>query len=177
MKFYRSRWPESRGDAFDAWGSSTWWFAVQGDDVRAHLEVCDHGPTLFYDEQHAEDPYGFRAVELPVEDMDEVPEEAFARAVAERPPANRVPVPLGRWGRITSPPGDAGSFLMVEVESGEGWKKPPPSDAVRVWVRDPNRPDDADANRTTWLHAEDVAHHLEDWEVEVSEWLVEGKEP
>jgi hypothetical protein len=30
-RFYRRRWDESRGDEFDAWGHSVWYFEVDND--------------------------------------------------------------------------------------------------------------------------------------------------
>jgi hypothetical protein len=54
--------------------------------------------------------------------------------------------PLNRWGRIDAPPDVAGVYRKVEVESAEGWKKLPPSDALRVWQRRPGVEDDHDDN-------------------------------
>jgi hypothetical protein len=51
--WYRRRWEESRGDADDAWGGSTWYFEV-GDDgtpIR-QIEIYDLGPTFRYGPGH-----------------------------------------------------------------------------------------------------------------------------
>ena len=58
-RFYRRRWDESRGDAFDAWGHSVWYFEVDdaGWPVR-QVEVYDTGPVLRYGPEHEEDQYG-----------------------------------------------------------------------------------------------------------------------
>jgi hypothetical protein len=58
-RWFRRRWEESRGDAFDAWGASTWFFEVGADGwpVR-QVEVYDEGPTLRYGPDHDEDEYG-----------------------------------------------------------------------------------------------------------------------
>jgi hypothetical protein len=45
--------------------------------------------------------------------------------------------PFGRWGRLLEPPESSGAYLLIEVEDGSGWKKPPPSDAIRIWHRKP----------------------------------------
>ena len=64
---------------------------------------------------------------------------------------------------------------MVERESAAGWKKPPPEDAVRVWVRRPGEPDDSDSNWTTWLQEADLPQWIEPLAIE--EWLQPGEEP
>ncbi len=58
-RFYRRRWDESRGDEFDAWGQSVWYFEVDNDGwpVR-QVEVYDTGPVLRYGPEHEEDQYG-----------------------------------------------------------------------------------------------------------------------
>ncbi|SDT78837.1 hypothetical protein [Actinoplanes derwentensis] len=58
-RFYRRRWDETRGDEFDGWGHSDWYFEV-GDDgwpVR-QVEVYDTGRVLRYGPDHQEDRYG-----------------------------------------------------------------------------------------------------------------------
>jgi hypothetical protein len=58
-RFYRRRWDETRGDEFDEWGHSVWYFEV-GDDgwpVR-QVEVYDAGPALRYGAGREEDRYG-----------------------------------------------------------------------------------------------------------------------
>jgi hypothetical protein len=58
-RFYRRRWDESRGDEFDAWGCSVWYFEVDDDGwpVR-QVEVHETGPVLRYGPGHEEDEYG-----------------------------------------------------------------------------------------------------------------------
>jgi hypothetical protein len=58
-RFYRRRWDETRGDEFDGWGHSVWFFET-GDDgwpVR-QVEVYDAGRILRYGPGHQEDRYG-----------------------------------------------------------------------------------------------------------------------
>jgi hypothetical protein len=58
-RFFRRRWAESRGDEFDAWGQSVWYFEVdaRGWPVR-QVEVYDTGPVLRYGPGHEDDQYG-----------------------------------------------------------------------------------------------------------------------
>jgi hypothetical protein len=58
-RFYRRRWDETRGDEFDGWGHSVWYFEVGHDGwpVR-QVEVYDAGRVLHYGPSHAEDRYG-----------------------------------------------------------------------------------------------------------------------
>ena len=58
-RFYRRRWAETRGDEFDGWGQSVWYFEV-GDDgwpIR-QVEVYDAGRVSRYGPDHQEDRYG-----------------------------------------------------------------------------------------------------------------------
>jgi hypothetical protein len=59
IRFYRRRWAETRGDEFDGWGHSVWYFEV-GDDgwpIR-QIEVYDAGRVSRYGPSHQEDRYG-----------------------------------------------------------------------------------------------------------------------
>ncbi|WP_169952787.1 hypothetical protein [Microbispora sp. H11081] len=58
-QFYRRRWDESRGDEFDDWGHSVWYFEVDDDGCPVRqVEVYDAGPVLRYGPEHKEDRYG-----------------------------------------------------------------------------------------------------------------------
>jgi hypothetical protein len=59
LRYFKRRWDESRGDAHDAWGRSTWYLEV-GDDGRPvrQLERYDAGVALKYDETHLDDEHG-----------------------------------------------------------------------------------------------------------------------
>jgi len=85
-------------------------------------------------------------------------------------------VPLGRCGRITTPAESAGAYLLIERESGEGWKKPPPPDALRLWHRTPGAEDDDDLKNWTVCF---TSKEAPDWfgRYTVDEWLPEGVEP
>jgi hypothetical protein len=58
-RFYRRRWDETRGDEFDGWGHSLWYFETddKGWPVR-QVEVYDAGRLLRYGPGHDEDRYG-----------------------------------------------------------------------------------------------------------------------
>jgi hypothetical protein len=58
-RFYRRRWDKTRGDEFDDWGRSVWFFEVGEDGwpVR-QIEVYDAGRVLRYGSDHLEDRYG-----------------------------------------------------------------------------------------------------------------------
>jgi hypothetical protein len=58
-RFFRRRWDDTRGDEFDDWGRSVWYFEVDdgGRPVR-QIEAYDSGPVLRYGAGHEEDQYG-----------------------------------------------------------------------------------------------------------------------
>jgi hypothetical protein len=58
-RFFRRPWHETRGDQYDSWGASTWYFEV-GDDGRItrQVECYAHGPSLRYSDERPEDEYG-----------------------------------------------------------------------------------------------------------------------
>lgn len=59
MRYFKRRWDESRGDQFDAWGQS-WWFFETDDqgNVTRQMEAYEQGRTLRYNAGHIEDQYG-----------------------------------------------------------------------------------------------------------------------
>jgi hypothetical protein len=84
--------------------------------------------------------------------------------------------PFDRWGRVLSPPESAGSYLLIERESGEHWKVPPPGDAVRIWVRRPGADsDDEISNWSVCIHEA----QLHDWlsVYQIAERLPQGVQP
>lgn len=92
-----------------------------------------------------------------------------------------VGVPLNRWGRILAPESEAGSWVLVEQEKPDFWKKPPSADAYRIWLRKPGVTGDDPRNDfnnwSVWLHAENVAPWFEAEGYRFAEWLPEGEEP
>ena len=71
----------------------------------------------------------------------------------------------------------AGVYLLIEVESSDGWKKPPPSDAIRVWQRRPGVPDEDNDNWTVWLLRPQVGSWMAETGYVIDEWLPAGVEP
>jgi hypothetical protein len=60
VRYFKRYWDESRGDAYDAWGCSWWYFeADRAGVVARQVEVYDHGPTLRYSRAQPIGPFGF----------------------------------------------------------------------------------------------------------------------
>ncbi|QZN86221.1 hypothetical protein [Cellulomonas sp. C5510] len=58
-RWFRRRWDERRGDAFDAWGGAIYYFEVDDDGVPTRqIEVYDAGPLLQYGPGCEEDALG-----------------------------------------------------------------------------------------------------------------------
>jgi hypothetical protein len=71
MRYFKQFWNESRGDKFDSWGCSWWYFETDdAGNVLRQIEKYDAGVVLRYDESHLEDEFGGLA-EKPV-DSDEI---------------------------------------------------------------------------------------------------------
>lgn len=59
FRYFKRRWDELRGDDYDNWGTSMWYFEMDADNyVTRQIEVYDNGKILKYDELHVEDEYG-----------------------------------------------------------------------------------------------------------------------
>lgn len=58
MPFYRRLWNESRGDAYDDWGTAVYYFWVSDGAVEQQVERYDSGVLLAYDRYHREDQFG-----------------------------------------------------------------------------------------------------------------------
>jgi len=60
MKYYKANWEEARGDNFDNWGASTWYFEIDDNDyVVRQIESYKNGNSLKYQEgKKLEDNYG-----------------------------------------------------------------------------------------------------------------------
>jgi hypothetical protein len=59
MRYFKRKWEEVRGDKYDFWGTSLWYFEV-GDDlyVKRQLELYENGRILKYSEDLIEDEFG-----------------------------------------------------------------------------------------------------------------------
>ncbi|MBL3655192.1 hypothetical protein [Fulvivirga sediminis] len=72
MKYFKRHWNESRGDEYDSWGTSYWWFETtdQGEVIR-QMEFYDTGTVLKYHEHFREDEYGgLSEVSLDIEEFE-----------------------------------------------------------------------------------------------------------
>lgn len=58
-KYYKREWNESRGDEFDSWGTSMWYFEVGGERyVTRQIEIYENGNRLKYHSEKQFDDYG-----------------------------------------------------------------------------------------------------------------------
>ena len=58
-RYFKRRWAESRGDALDHWGESTWWFETTDDGtVVRQIEQYDSGQVQRYDGEQPQDGFG-----------------------------------------------------------------------------------------------------------------------
>jgi len=58
-QYYFWHWDESRGDEFDHWGTSDWYFEIREDGyVSRQMVIFYSGDALMYSEEHIEDKYG-----------------------------------------------------------------------------------------------------------------------
>jgi hypothetical protein len=114
VPFYRRRWEESRGDEYDAWGPTVYYFWVLDGVVEQQVKLYDSGILLAYDRYHREDQYGG----LTTEPMDPDEWAPFEIDITEYPKWDRraalqskvsapASTPLPRWpGRAAGSPAD-----------------------------------------------------------------------
>lgn len=58
-KYYKRNWNEKRGDEFDSWGTSVWYFEVGEDGYPTRqIELYENGNRLKYHSDKAFDDYG-----------------------------------------------------------------------------------------------------------------------
>ena len=59
MTYLKGFWNESRGDQFDNWGTSCWYFECDEKMwVSRQMEIYANGTVLHYDDSHLEDGFG-----------------------------------------------------------------------------------------------------------------------
>ena len=92
--YYRRPWDEPRGDEFDAWGTSLWFFEVGSDGFPTRqLELYASGVALHYDQSHIEDRFGgLCEAALDPQGFASffISEAEFELAWSSHPPHNRV---------------------------------------------------------------------------------------
>lgn len=65
MRHYRYKWDEIRGDKFNDWGNTVYWFEVdESSHASRQIEEYERGVILKYDSSHPSDEYGFLADQL-----------------------------------------------------------------------------------------------------------------
>jgi hypothetical protein len=85
MQYFKAYWDESRGDKFDSWGRSWWYFETDdGGNVLRQVEKFENGVILCYDESHIEDEYGGLATEPSVIEAIGVGGSSFTQAEFEQ---------------------------------------------------------------------------------------------
>ncbi len=58
-KYYKREWNETRGDEFDSWGTSLWYFEIGEDNyITRQIEVYKNGNRLKYHSEKKFDDYG-----------------------------------------------------------------------------------------------------------------------
>lgn len=57
-RYFKRRWDESRGDAFDSWGPAVYYYEVTDGWPTRQIETYEAGPTLRYGPDREEDDYG-----------------------------------------------------------------------------------------------------------------------
>jgi hypothetical protein len=59
MNYYKRNWNETRGDQYDSWGKSIWYFETGNNgEVLRQIEAYENGKVLKYDNQNIEDEFG-----------------------------------------------------------------------------------------------------------------------
>lgn len=70
-RYFKRRWDESRGDAFDSWGPAVYYFEVSDDGwPTRQVEAYDAGPTLRYGAGREEDEFG-RLSQARIEELED----------------------------------------------------------------------------------------------------------
>jgi hypothetical protein len=92
MRYFKRSWSETRGDEYDAWGTSVWYLEVDADlNVTRQLLVYANGITLKYDEDLPDDEYGGLS-DQPVDPRDyarfEIQADEFEAAWGRARPVN-----------------------------------------------------------------------------------------
>ncbi|MFI1770315.1 hypothetical protein [Thalassobellus citreus] len=59
MKYFKRNWNETRGDQYESWGKSVWFFETDNNgEVLRQIEAYENGKVLKYDNQNIEDEFG-----------------------------------------------------------------------------------------------------------------------
>jgi hypothetical protein len=93
VRYFKRNWDESRSDAHNDWGTSTWYFETAPDMwPTRQIEIYANGAVLHYDEAHIEDECGALS-EAALDAVDfapfEIAQAEFERAWTSHKPINR----------------------------------------------------------------------------------------
>ncbi len=92
MHYFKRCWSESRGDEYDSWGSSEWYFEVDEEGyITRNLQHYSNGTILYYDNSHIEDEYGVLpegALDLEEFSNFAIEKEEFEKVVNNASPRN-----------------------------------------------------------------------------------------
>jgi hypothetical protein len=94
VRYFTERWGERRGDAYNHWGASTWFFECDEQlRVKRQIEVYENGRVHHYDEAHPEDEFGALAEKAlgkeSLKSLKEIEAQEFERVWTSQRPSNR----------------------------------------------------------------------------------------
>ena len=82
QRYVKQRWDDSRGDEYDDWGPSWWYFEIDAlGYVLRQIEDYDDGPINGYDKKHDEDRFGGltdQPLDNVLKEYEQIPEETFS---------------------------------------------------------------------------------------------------
>lgn len=59
LKYLKRNWNETRGDKYNHWGKSIWFFEVDNKgQVLRQIEIYENGKVLRYSDRNSEDEFG-----------------------------------------------------------------------------------------------------------------------
>lgn len=92
-RYLVGHWAESRGDEFDSWGTSTWYFEIDDSQrVSRQVEIYTEGPVLRYGPTNPEDAYGLLSeLDNTTADLTEVTHDEFESAWVRGSDQNPTP--------------------------------------------------------------------------------------
>ncbi|WP_430816394.1 hypothetical protein [Carboxylicivirga sp. RSCT41] len=91
MNYIRRKWNETRGDEYDHWGNSIWYFETEKDGtVKRQVEEYSIGIIIRYDSEFSHDNYGMLSdmkLDLSDTEFESIPEADFNKKWTERNPS------------------------------------------------------------------------------------------
>ncbi len=88
MKYFKRNWDETRGDGFDNWGTSIWYFETDLSGLPTkQIEVYQNGRVMKYDQSKVEDEFGglgYQELDLDEFSQFEISESEFKKVWNEK---------------------------------------------------------------------------------------------